>query len=74
MEEKKVRTVVWIAIGLVGVLDLILAATHQYHSHLAMENLPFFGVVVGFLAAMAIALVAKFLGHALLTKDEDYYD
>lgn len=60
---------------LLVVADAIPAIVHkEHHAHTAMERLPGFWSVFGFVACVVIILVSKWYGHAGIMKREDYYD
>ena len=58
------------ALGLFVAADLAAWAAGALHGHTALESLPLFGLLAGFVGALAIAWVAKFLAHALLERPE----
>jgi hypothetical protein len=44
------------------------------HAHTAVEKLPGFWAVFGFLGCVVLILASKAFGHAGIMKREDYYD
>ena len=43
------------------------------HAHTAIEHVPAFWAVFGFLACLIIIFVSKWFGHRGIMQDEDYY-
>ena len=65
----------WIAFaGILGVLVAIdfLFVTHE-HAHLMFETISGFSAVYGFVACVALVLIAKIL-RKVCKRDIDYYD
>jgi hypothetical protein len=46
----------------------------EHHAHTAVERIPGFWSVFGFIGCVVIILVSKWYGHAGIMKREDYYD
>lgn len=46
----------------------------RHHIHFFGDKIPGFWSVFGFTACVLIIVVAKWLGHAWLMKDENYYE
>lgn len=46
----------------------------NHHPHFWWQKLPVFDVFFGFIGAVLIIVVAKWLGHNWLLKDEKYYE
>jgi hypothetical protein len=44
------------------------------HPHFWWQKIPVYDAVFGFVGCIAIILFSKWLGHAWLMKDKDYYD
>jgi len=62
-------------LALLIVADAIPAIVHkEHHAHTALEKLPGFWSVFGFIGCVLIILVSKWYGHAGIMKQEDYYD
>ena len=71
------KAVVLAAIGilcLLAVLDAVPGIVDKRHAHTAVERLPAFWCVFGFLGCALIVLVSKAFGHAGIMVREDYYD
>ncbi len=56
------------------VLDAVPAVVDKEHAHTAAEHVPAFWAAFGLLGCLALVVVAKTLGHAVLSRREDYYD
>lgn len=55
--------------------DAIPAIVHKEgHVHTALEKVPGFWSIFGFVACVLIVLLSKWYGHAGIMKREDYYD
>jgi hypothetical protein len=69
------RNLTWMVYGLAGLCALALLADFFYakHPHFAVERLPGFYAVYGFVVSTALVLTAKQL-RRLLRRDEDYYE
>lgn len=62
-------------LALLILLDALPFVVHKgEHAHTALERLPGFWSVFGFVACAVIVLVSKWYGHAGIMKREDYYD
>lgn len=57
---------------LVVLLDLI----YRHHAHAAFwwHIVPVFDLVYGFIGCVGIIVVSKWLGHAWLQRDENFYE
>jgi hypothetical protein len=62
----------FVLLGLLILADAFLV--HKADAHTAMERIPGFWSIFGFVACVAIILVSKWFGHAGIMKREDYYD
>lgn len=62
----------FVVLGLLILADAFLV--NKEGAHTAMERIPGFWSVFGFVACVAIILVSKWFGHAGIMKREDYYD
>lgn len=56
------------------VLDAVPAIVDKEHAHTAAEHVPAFWALFGLLGCLALVASAKLLGHAVLSRREDYYD
>ncbi len=63
-----------VVLGVLVVLDAIPGVVHKEHAHTAVERLPGFWAVFGFLGCVVLILASKAFGHAGIMKREDYYD
>lgn len=64
-------------LGILVVLDLLDTLpiiVDKDHAHTAVEVLPGFWTLFGFLGCVAIILLSKWFGHAGVMTREDYYD
>ncbi len=53
---------------------LFLSSRFDKHAVFEWENWPGFYAVFGFVACVALVLVAKYVLRPLVMRDEDYYD
>jgi lipid-A-disaccharide synthase-like uncharacterized protein len=74
--RNRLRAVVWVCLGVLGLLILVDAffVDKTEHAHSAAENLPGFWSVFGFVGCVLIIILSKWYGHAGIMKREDYYD
>ena len=73
--QKRLKTVVRIGCAILGALVLVDAfLVHKEHAHTAIERVPAFWAVFGFIGCVVIILVSKWFGHAGVMQREDYYD
>lgn len=63
----------WGFIFLFMFLGFFIPAPHEYAIE-ALEKIPIFYSVFGFIACISIVVIAKTIGHFLLERKEDYYD
>jgi hypothetical protein len=71
----RLKLVVRVCFGLLALLILWDALlVHKEHAHTAIERIPGFWSIFGFIGCVAIILVSKWFGHAGIMKREDYYD
>jgi hypothetical protein len=73
--RRRLKTVIWVCVGVLAALvagDIILV--NKEPAHTALEKIPFFWAVFGFLGCAVIILVSKWFGHSGIMKREDYYD
>ena len=63
-----------VLLGVLVVLDALPGVVDKEHAHTAVEKLPGFWAVFGFLGCIVLILASKAFGHAGIMKREDYYD
>jgi hypothetical protein len=59
---------------ILAALDAIPGIVDKRHAHTAIEHLPAFWCLFGFLGCVLIIFVSKAFGHAGIMTREDYYD
>lgn len=65
----------WIVAGLTGAAGLALPVLFPSgESHGWWDAVPGWWAIFGAVGCAAIVIVSKWLGHAFLQKDEDWYD
>lgn len=70
----KYKKMLYLACLIILVAEIvILKILHLGHGYFDFEELPAFGVLVGFLGTLFIVVVAKSLSK-VIAKREDYYD
>jgi len=68
------------AVKLVGIGLLVLVAAlgmllvSNEHAHTAVEHIPFFWSIFGFVGCVLIIVLSKWYGHLGIMTREDYYD
>jgi len=62
----------YLVLALLVLWDAFLVDKH--HAHTAVEKLPGFWSVFGFVACVLIIFVSKWYGHLGIMTREDYYD
>ncbi len=62
------------ALVILLVLDAVPAVVDKEHAHTAAEHVPAFWAAFGLLGCLALVAAAKLVGHALVSRREDYYD
>ena len=67
--QRRVRVTLYAACAILAALDLVVTR----HIETAVERVPFFYAVFGFVACVALVLVAKLMRRVLMRR-EDYYD
>lgn len=73
--RNRLKTVVWICYGLIALVVLIdIFAVNKDDAHTAIEKIPGFWAVFGFVACVLIIILSKWFGHAGIMTREDYYD
>jgi hypothetical protein len=71
----RLKAVIWVCcavLALVVVLDAIPAVVDKEHAHTAIEHLPAFWAVYGFVGCVLIILGSKWYGHLGIMTREDY--
>jgi len=63
----------YVVLALLVIIDAT-PAVDKSHAHTAMEHLPGFWSVFGFVACVVIIIVSKWYGHLGIMTREDYYD
>ena len=63
-----------ICFGVLAALVCIDAIVDKHHAHTALEHIPGFWAVFGFLACSVLIIVAKWFGRQGIETREDYYD
>jgi hypothetical protein len=67
-----VKGLSYTVLALLVVADLLLV--DKQHAHTAVEHLPGFWSLFGFIACVLIIIVSKWYGHLGIMTREDYYD
>ncbi len=62
----------YVGLALMVALDVLLVS--KEHAHTAVEHIPGFWAVFGFIACVVIIIVSKWFGHRGIMTREDYYD
>lgn len=73
----RLRTVVRVCLGVLALLvvvDAIPGVVDKEHAHTALERLPGFWAVFGFVGCAFLIVASKAFGHQGIMKREDYYD
>jgi uncharacterized membrane protein YdcZ (DUF606 family) len=73
----RLKTVIRVCVGvlvLLVIVDAIPALVDKHHAHTAIEKLPVFWAVFGFVGCVFIIIASKAFGKAGIMKREDYYD
>lgn len=69
------KALVRLCLGLLALLVLADALlVNKEHAHTAIEHLPGFWSLFGFVACVLIVILSKWYGHAGIMTREDYYD
>jgi hypothetical protein len=71
---KTVVRICCVVLALLVVLDALPFVVDKEHAHTALEHLPGFWSLFGFIACTLIIFLSKWYGHAGIMKREDYYD
>ncbi len=73
--RNRLKTVIRVCIGVLALLFLADAfLVNKEHAHTAVEHLPGFWSVFGFVGCVLIIILSKWYGHAGIMNREDYYD
>jgi len=74
--RERLKTVIWACMGILAAVVLVDVAfvDKEHHAHTAIEQVPGFWAVFGFLACVVIIIVSKWFGHAGIMTQEDYYE
>ena len=70
----RLSTVIKICYGVLALVVLIDVFVDKEHAHTAIEHLPGFWAVFGFIACTLIIIISKWFGHLGIMTREDYYD
>ncbi|MFA6499175.1 MAG: hypothetical protein WC256_06415 [Desulfurivibrionaceae bacterium] len=62
----------YVGLALVVAWDVLFVS--KEHAHTAVEHIPGFWAVFGFIACVVIIIVSKWFGHRGIMTREDYYD
>lgn len=62
----------YVGLALVVAWDVLFVS--KEHAHTAIEHIPGFWAVFGFIACVVIIIVSKWFGHLGIMTREDYYD
>lgn len=62
----------FVGLALLVAWDVLFVA--KEHAHTAVERIPGFWAVFGFVACVVIIIVSKWYGHLGIMTREDYYD
>ncbi len=75
--RQRLKLVIRICFGVLAVLillDAIPAVVDKEHAHTAIEHVPGFWSLFGFIGCVVIILFSKWFGHTGIMTREDYYD
>lgn len=56
------------------IIDALPFIVDKQHAHTAIEHIPGFWAIFGFLACLAIIFVSKWYGHLGIMQGENYYN
>lgn len=62
------------ALALLIIMDAMPFIVDKNSAHLAIERIPGFWAFFGFIACALIIFVSKWIGHAGIMQNEDYYN
>ncbi len=71
LRSKTVKRIAYGVLALLVVVDFIIP---RHEIHFFGDKIPGFWSLFGFIACILIIVISKWIGHAWLMKDEDYYD
>ncbi|HIJ77699.1 MAG: hypothetical protein OEY01_00130 [Desulfobulbaceae bacterium] len=69
---KDVIRLCYVLLALVVLWDVIFVS--KEHAHTAVEHIPGFWALFGFVACVLIIIISKWYGHLGIMTREDYYD
>jgi len=73
--RNRLKTVVWCCLGVLALVALSDALfVSKAHAHTAIEHIPAFWSLFGFVGCALIVILSKWYGHAGIMKPEDYYE
>jgi hypothetical protein len=73
--RNRLKTVVWVCAALLALLVLYDALlVDKSGAHTAVERLPAFWALFGFIGCALIVILSKWYGHAGIMTREDYYE
>jgi len=73
--RNRLKTVVRACFAVLALVVLVDALfVHKEHAHTAMERIPAFWAIFGFVACVVIIILSKWFGHSGIMTREDYYD
>lgn len=75
--RQRLKTVLRVCYGvlaLIVILDALPFIVDKEHAHSAVEKLPGFWAVFGFVGCVILIIASKAFGHMGIMKREDYYD
>jgi multisubunit Na+/H+ antiporter MnhB subunit len=67
---------IWLVVMvIVGLTTLVfeLVYRHEVHAHDVWHTMPLFDLIYGFVGAIVLVWVSKWLGHTWLQREETYY-
>lgn len=70
----RLSTVIKCCYGVLASLVVIDIFVDKHHAHTAIEHIPGFWAVFGFIACVLIIIISKWYGHLGIMTREDYYD
>lgn len=68
---KLLKILSYISLSLIVIVDFFIP---RHDTHFPWENIPGFYALFGLVACILIVVLAKFLGHKWLMREEDYYE
>ena len=73
--RNRLKALVWASFVILGLLVLVDALfVNKEHAHTAVERIPGFWSLYGFIGCALIVIVSKWYGHSGIMTREDYYD